>query len=171
MAKKKTSKIVVPALIETKDFKPTQAQIKFAFAFAREVELPPTALLKKLGHSPALWTQWRQNGNFRPWLESVVKDYMKTTALSEVWKATYASAISKGAKGAVDRQTFLKRFDGEFVPASKLEISPGAGRRPPDQTDEEIRNRCRQRHKEFEEAERERKATESIEVDNGDSNT
>jgi hypothetical protein len=129
MAKKVTIK--QPSLVGNTEFTPTAAMIRFALAYAQQLDVAPTRILKNLGYSPALWTQWNAKQKFKTYLQQAVAEIMGTGGLAEVYRAIKREALKHSAQ---DRKLYLERFDSEYRPAKELALSATtAGRRPPDQ--------------------------------------
>jgi len=125
--------INLPSLVATKEFEPTGLQIQTLCGFLSAIndieDVSPLKVLTSLGRANTNWYNWIKTKGFLEWWNTAVEEYFSGQGLKEVHKSIYRNALGNSAQ---DRKLFLERFDGDYKPASKVELEAYPGHRPPD---------------------------------------
>ena len=102
---------------------------KAALEYAREVQYQTrvTKLAEQLGITKQAIYGWNDCKEFVEWWAKHRQKFFETR-LDHIHAAIYARATGLSAKGSTqDAKLFLERFDEDYVPASRKELTGGGG--------------------------------------------
>jgi hypothetical protein len=107
------------------DWRPNDNQTA-ALAFAQEHDYAHTVvdLCKAVGISREAWYLWTRQEAFRAWWDREL-DHWAHLQRSRIYSAMLAAAAGGKMPGRGDRRLWLERFDPEYAPRQRTEVSGG----------------------------------------------
>lgn len=128
--------VVVPALIDTKEFHPTYVMQKVLLTHLAEMgsrdceELTnPPKILTALGHDRSNWYKWKVMKGFNEWWQTAIEEELRGDTLSKVHVNLARLAMTHRDSSTI--KLYLERFDDEYKPSLRQVHSLDRGYPPP----------------------------------------